>query len=133
MVATLNEIPHQLAARVGFLLGAFSRSGGGLLLADVSVRLLTHAVGPPGVLFRGTFSSSEQHQLKSPLRPPVTIRVRYLSPDDDAVFLEAGVMRRLVGLPLGEGHVGLIGPFKQQLVLQIIQANPEHVCRHWRV
>lgn len=54
----------------------------------------------------------------------------YLSSDEDTVFLEVGGMRWLISLPLGEGNVGVIRPFKQHLVLQVIQANPEHICRH---
>lgn len=54
----------------------------------------------------------------------------YLSSDEDTVFLEVGGMRWLTSLPLGEGNVGVIGPFKQHLVPLIIQANPEHICRY---
>lgn len=55
---------------------------------------------------------------------------RYLSSDEDAVLLEVVGVRRFAALPVGEANLGAIGPLEQHLVPLIIQANPEHICRH---
>lgn len=109
-------------------MGATTGPGGGLLLADVAVGLLTGVVGPPGVLHEaGSVSASPPNA--SHLSYPTTLDL-YLPPDVDAVLLEIGGMRRLVHVPLGEGHVGVIRPFEQHLVPAVIQADPEHVGGH---
>lgn len=51
----------------------------------------------------------------------------YLAADEHAVLLVVGGVRRLTGPPLGEGHLGAIGPLKEHLVSLIVQANPEHI------
>lgn len=56
----------------------------------------------------------------------------YLSSDEDTVLLEVVGMRWFVALPVGEANWGAIRPLKQHLVPLIIQADPEHICRHWR-
>lgn len=55
----------------------------------------------------------------------------YLSSDEDTVLLEDVGMRWFTTLPVSEADRGAIRPFKQHLVPLIIQANPEHICRHW--
>lgn len=60
----------------------------------------------------------------------IDCRWRYLSPDEDTVLLQVVLMGRLIGLPLGEGNVGAIGPFKQHLGPLVVQADPQHICRH---
>ena len=118
-------------------MGAFGWFSGGLLLTHVAVRLLTHVVSPPPVLHRphtGAKNSATRviiAFINDILQVPfLRLDGCYLSSDEDTVFLEVDGVRWLPGLPLGEGNVGVIRPFEQKLIPLIVQANPEHICRH---
>lgn len=51
-----NCLTHKFAAGINILLNASTWSGGGLLLTEVSIHLLTHVVGPPPFLCQPLWS-----------------------------------------------------------------------------
>lgn len=55
----------------------------------------------------------------------------YLSSDEHTVLLQVCSVRRLIAQPVCERDRGAIWPFKQHLAFLVVQANPEHIGRHW--